>query len=227
MFNQKSIIVIYVDRGRLYMYGGSLVTVAVVDIPNTIVRDLEVINKDAFYTFIRQWVKQIKAQSGQIVIVLSESTYFEKIIDSSESAFIETEASKFFDTVPFETIWTKVFPQDKMRRAVAVSKAYIDAIGQAFILQGFEVRLVIPDFALGTLSAKRMLDAQVGEYVIHSLDALTKYSFTQGPGSAISEVVPPTRGATTPAAPNKNLPILLGAFGILLLILTVLVLTQM
>jgi hypothetical protein len=225
MFNQKSIIVLYIDRGRLQFFGGSLPTVMTLDIPGAIVRDLEVVNKDALYTFIKQWIKQVNLQSGQLVIVIGESTYFEKVIEPTEAAFLETEAIKFFDTVPFESIWTKIFPQDKIRRAVAVNKTYIDAICQAFFLQGFQTRAVVPMFALGPLAVKRALDAQMGEYVVRSIDTLSKYTLMDTSGGSSSLESP--KGESGALPPNKNLALLLGAFGFLLLILVIVALTQL
>jgi hypothetical protein len=225
MFNQKSIIVLFIDRNRLQLFGGNLTGIVTLEIPNTVISDLDVISKDGFYTLIKQWVKQYNIVSSQLVLIFSESTYFEKLFSSAEHTQIETDVLKFFDIVPFESIWTKVYAADKGKRAVAISKSLYEAIHQGFSLQGLPTKSVIPAFALGPHAGKHVMDAELGRYVMQNIDVLMKQSLLDT--QELSVAVPQEKkDDTVTEKKNSSLPMLLGAFGFLLLILLVVILLQ-
>ncbi len=228
MFNQKSIIVLYIDRGRLMFFGGNLSGVVTLDLPAAIARDLEIVNRDALYTFIKQWMKQVNLAPCELFVVIAESTYFEKIIPNGDVVQIETEAIRFFDTVPFESIWAKVYPAQTARRAIAINKTYIDAVCQAFALQGFTTRAVVPVFTLGEIAKRRVFDGAVGQYVLRSVDALSKYNIIEPEQTPSAADQPAPAGEKSTKRPkNTSLPFLLGAFGFLIVVLVILVITQM
>lgn len=220
MFNQKSIILLFIERNRFQFCGGSLPSIVTIDVPESIIHDLDVIQKDAFYTLIKQWVKQYNLIASELVIVFSESSYFEKIFSSAESTQVETDILKFFDTVPYESIWTKVYPAPGGKRAVGVNKALYDAIHQGFSLQGVSTRAVLPAFALGAESHKHILDSSLFDYVVKNIDVLGKQSLFDN----TELVIPASPGQSDSAKPqkkNSRLPLLLGVFGFLMLILVV------
>src|SRR4030042_6634296 len=167
-------LVVNIDRNRLQFYGGNLSSILSLDIPATIVRDQDIVNKDEFYTLVKQWVKQYNVVPTSMFCVFSENTYFDKFIPAGDETKTETEILKFFDLIPFDSIWTKVLPAPKGHRAVAINKAYYEAIRHAFALQGFIQQAAIPAFALGDALAKRVFDAEVGAYVVKNMEALRK-----------------------------------------------------
>src|SRR5690349_1011374 len=135
----KSVIVVFVDRNRLQFYGGGLSTILALEIPPTIMRDMDVVNRDAFYALINQWLKQNNLSGAQLFFILAPNTYFEKMIVTKGENEQETEILKFYDSVPFEELTTKVMSVDGGKRAFAVHKIFLEAIRHAFMLQGHHV----------------------------------------------------------------------------------------
>jgi hypothetical protein len=209
-------IIVFVDRNRLQFYGGKSSSVIAMDIPTTIVSDVEVVNRDSLYTLVNQWMKQNALGGNQLFFVLSPSVYFEKVITSATDTEQETEILKFYDMVPFEELLTKVITgaPPMQKRAFATNSAYIEALRHAFLLQGFHVVGVIPAMLLGSLAAKRWMDEEMGAYVVKHIDALQAASVItnddQVPVSGTSASMPTI-------ANNPRLMILVSVFGVLLL----------
>lgn len=224
MFGQSgSTLIVFVDRSRLQFYGGRLSSVLSLDIPPAILHDLEVVNKDALYTLVNQWLKQNNLGGNQLFIVLSPTTYFEKQITSQTETEQETEILKFYDTVPFEEMTTKVLSQDGGKRAVAANSEFLEAIRHAFALQGLRVVGVIPAFVLGSLAAKRWLDAEMGAFVLKHLEALRLQNILELSEPGQMPVV--VQRETPNSKSNPRLMMMVGVFGVLLLILIVVIFT--
>lgn len=225
MFNQKYL-VLFIDRNRFALFGGPLTDVAVLEIPDLLIHDLDVLSKDGCYSLIKQWVKQHAISGSSLIVLFSETTYFEKLFSMQEQSQIESDVLKFFDMVPFESVWTKVYSTEKGKRAVAINKALYDTIHQGFSLQGLQIKAVIPSFALGDQSTKRSLDRELGEYVIKNIDTLMKQSLLDS--QELSVPVPQHESQEQPGGEKKKsqLPLLLTVFGILIAILGVVIFLQ-
>jgi len=213
---------LFIHRNRFQLYGGNLTGIVTLEVPDSVLRDMEVIQKDGLYTLIKQWVKQYALSGSELVIVFSSATYFEKLFPAGEREQTEHDILKFFETVPYESIWTKVYSADKGKRAVACNKTFYETIHQGFSLQGVPTKAVIPSFALGALSGKIALDAELIQFILKNLDNLTKQSLldTQELGfTPASE----SKGPTVPAKKRSNLPLLVGVFGLLIVVLVLMI----
>ena len=217
MFGQKfSTVVVFVDRNRLQFFGGGLPAILSLDIPVAVTRDLEIINRDALYTLVNQWLKQNNLGGAQLFFILSTQSYFEKMITSAGESEQETEILAFYDSVPFEELSTKVITIETKRIAVATNKDYIEAIRHAFMLQGLHVVSVIPAVLLGTLAAKRWMDAEMGSYILKHFDTLRVQNIVDldEPMAMVSNAAP-----GGPAAKNNpRLMMMVGILGVLLLV---------
>lgn len=217
MFGQKaSIVVIFVDRNRLQFYGGGLPSIPALDLPPAVAQDLEVVNRDALYTLVNQWLKQNNLGGADLFIVLSPQTYFEKAIASTGESEQETEILAFYDSVPFDELATKVLTIANKKWAIATNKDFVEGIRHAFMLQGLRVVGIIPAILLGTMAAKRWLDAEMGSYILKHFDILRGQNIVDldEPGQMVS--------SSRPAPTSKNNPrlmIMVGILGVLLLVL--------
>ncbi|HUD19365.1 MAG TPA: hypothetical protein VMR81_02910 [Patescibacteria group bacterium] len=223
MFNQKYII-LFIDRNRFYLCSGVVSNIALLDVPESILHDLEIIQKDGFYTLIKQWVKEYALIGSQLIIILSTRTYFEKLLLTAEHDQIESDILRFFDTVPYESIWTKVYPVDKGKRAVVLNKSLYEALYQGFALQGVTEKAILPEFVLGPLAGKQTLTSEAAEYVFKNIDLLAKQSLLDIQESITASQ--PPRDETAVPKKKSNLQALLGVFGVLILILAILLLTR-
>lgn len=217
MFGQKSsIVVVFIDRNRLQFYGGRLPSILALDIPLTIARDLEIVNRDAFYTLVNQWLKQNNLGGADLFFVLSSQAYFEKTITATGESEQETEILSFYDSVPFEELSTKVLAANTKKIAVATNKDFIEAIRHAFMLQGLHIVAIVPAVLLGALAAKRWLDTEMGTFILKHFDTLRVQSLVDfdEPGQMLNV---PSGPPTTKN--NPRLMVMVGILGILLLIL--------
>jgi hypothetical protein len=223
MFNQKYII-LFLSRGSIQLYGGNLTGIVTIEIPQAIFNDVDILRKDDLYTLIKQCVKQY-ALVGQLIIVLSQEIYFEKLFVPPDNPQTESDILKFFDAIPYEATWTKVYQTEKGKRAVAVNKVVYEAFHQGFILQGLSTKAVIPAFILGQMETKKVLDKPLAEYVLGNIEILAKQGLldTQEIGSVSSQ----NDTMTDANKPKSKLPLLLGAFGVLIFVLFIVIATQL
>ncbi len=226
MFNQKSVLVLFIDRMGIQLFGGILQSIVSLQIPETIVKDWEVISKDGLYTLIKQWVKQYSLSGSQIVFVLSESVYCEKQFSVIEHSQVETDILKFFDMVPYESIWSKVYPTKNGKRAIAISKGFYDGLHQGFILQGLPTKTIIPSFALGQHEKKRAMDAALYSYIIENVEQLSKFSILDAQESNSTPASISHTSVQDASKKKSSLPLLLSVFGFLLLALGIVVYLQ-
>lgn len=226
MFNQKSLLVLFIDRMGIQIFGGTLPSIVSVQIPETIVKDWEVVSKDSLYSLIKQWVKQYSLTGSQIVFVFSENVYMEKQFLMTEQSQVETEILKFFDMVPYESIWSKVYPVKNGKRAIALNKGFYDGIHQGFLLQGLPTKTIIPAFALGQHEKKHVLDQALYTYIIENVDQLSKFSVLDAQESNVSLAATSIVTPLDPSKKKSSLPLLLSVFGFLLLALGVVVYLQ-
>ena len=218
MFGQNSsIVVVFIDRNRLQFYSSRLSDILTLEIPATFSKDLDIVNKDGFYTLVNQWVKQNSLSGAQLFFILSPMTYFERIITAAEESRQETDILSFYNSVPFEELATRVVTIDGKKHAVAVNREFIESIRHAFMLQGYHVIAVVPAVLLGILAAKRWLDKEMGAYVVKHIDTLTAQNIVD---SEEQNVAAPASRVPTEKN-NPRLMIMVGIFGVLLLTLIV------
>lgn len=216
------IVVVFVDRNRLQFYGSRLQGILTLEIPATLFKDLDIVTKDGFYTFVNQWIKQNNLGGAQLLFVLSPMTYFERVVIATEESRQETEILSFYNSVPFEDLATRVVTIDGKKHAIAANREFIEGIRHAFMLQGYHVSAVIPAVLLGTLSSKRWLDAETGVYVVKHAETLVGQNIVE---FEEPNVAPPASGVPTEKN-NPRLMIMVGIFGVLLLALIVILFTR-
>jgi hypothetical protein len=218
MFGQTSKpVIVFVDRNRLQFYGGKSSSIAVLDLPPAIASDIEISNRDGLYTLVNQWMKQNAIGGSPLFFVLSPSTYFEKVISATADTEQETEILKFYDMVPFEELLTKVISAGPTvpKHAFATNNDFVEALRHAFLLQGLRVVGVIPAMLLGSLAAKRWMDAEMGAYVVKHFAELQAQSVVAGDDLQVPLQNAPSNVPTS--ANNPRLMILVSIFGVLLL----------
>lgn len=219
--------ILFIGRNRFQLVGGNLSGIITLEIPEAVIRDIDIVSKDGLYTLIKQWVKQYTIAAGQLVLVLSEETYFDKQFSTHEHPEVETDVLKFFDMVPYESIWTKVYSVPTGKRAIAINKAWYEAISQGFSLQGFQIKSMIPAFTLGQLSGASALDAKLVDHIMKNYDALARQSLLDA-----TELTPAMQREqeskpSGTAKPRSNLPLYLGVFGVLMVVLVITVVMQL
>jgi hypothetical protein len=224
MFNQKSILILFINRNTFQLFGGNLTGIVTIEVPESIFHDGDVLSVDGLYTLVKQLVKQYLLTGSQLFIVLSDLMYYEKIFSTVPSTQLENDVLNFFNVVPYESLLTKVYDVEKGKRAVAVNKALYETIRQGFALQGIPIKAIIPACALGAVGGKHTLDAAVAGEILRNADGFAKQSLLDAQETNTTTSQP--EDVSTPTKKKSQLPLLIGVFGVLIVILVIVVLTQ-
>ncbi len=219
MFGQKNWLVILLTANTLQMIGQKDTAVTSLPLPTTIINNMEVINKDALYQLVTDWLKQRTYINTEIVWLLGSQLCFEHVITSTDPDKIDSEIVQFIDTVPFEEVLSKTYASGSVRQLTAVNKLLITSFIQAFSLHGYTTRAVVP---VRLVSQTDNLTLDIAKLTYKKENELEKNTlFLVTP---TQPVVSTTKPATT-EKPKSQLPLLLAVFVILIVILAIVILS--
>jgi len=217
MFGQKNWIVILLTSNSLQMIAHNETVVTTFPLPSTIISNMEVINKDALYQLVTDWLKQRTYVNSEIIWLLGSELCFEHVLASTDPDKIDSEIVQFLDTVPFEEVMSKTYTAGPVRQLTAVNKILISSFIQAFSLHGYNTRAVVPA-RLVTSSDVLTLDlAKLAYKKENELDKNSLFAVTPAT---------PVASQSNPAVtekPKSQLPLLLTVFLILLAILGIVI----
>lgn len=208
--------VILVTRAGLQIFNEGENVIQSLPLPSTIIDNLEVINKDALYTLITDWIKQKTYIDTSIIWILSPELCFTHIITSTDQDKMDSETLQFLDTVPFEEVLSRTYSTLSGKQLIATNKALVSALIQGFALHGYSTQFVIPgqivqlDTAI-TPDLARALHKRSNELEKENLILPTTLEPKEPVYTSIT--------ASPPAKPKSSLPLLLTIFGILVAIL--------
>ena len=216
MFGQKNWLVILLTANTLQMIGQKDTAVTSLPLPTTIINNMEVINKDALYQLVTDWLKQRTYINTEIVWLLGSQLCFEHVITSTDPDKIDSEIVQFLDTVPFEEVISKTYTTGPVRQLTAVNKILISAFIQAFSLHGYNTRAVVPG---RLVSSSEELTLDIARLAYKKENELDKNSLF---AVSVSTPVAPSN-PQAPEKPKSQLPLLLTVFVILLAILGIVI----
>lgn len=211
MLGQKKYLVIWVTPHALIWIASGGDSPQTLSLPPTIVDNLEVKNRDALYTLISEWVKTRTYAPTEVIWLLSPETYFEQTFLDSEKDSWDSNTVQFLDSVPFEELISRVYTPVEGRQVVALNKAFLAPLMQAFAIHGYNTRCVIPS-SLATSEDSLTID--VYHAVISRINDLSRDSLVPAQG----QILPPAPSSGGKKS-SSSLPILLSIFGVLFAIL--------
>lgn len=224
LHNSSSTLVLLIDRNRLAVYGGgNLSQVVSLDIPLTVVKDIDVVDRPAFDALIQSWLTQNKVPTADVVVVLSEATYFARDETQEGKDEAEKEAAAFTDSMPFEKVAMKRYPLERGYRIVCVNDAFLDTIIAALRVHDLAVVAVVPSFLLGPHGDKHVLDTEMGKYIVGHVDKLKSQSVV-GPVEHGSSTT--GKDVAVFAKKNQRFVVFLGVFVVLIIVLAILLLLR-
>ncbi len=199
------------------MIGQKDTAVTSLPLPTTIINNMEVINKDALYQLVTDWLKQRTYINTEIVWLLGSQLCFEHVITSTDPDKIDSEIVQFIDTVPFEEVISKTYVSGAVKQLTAVNKVLVQAFIQAFSLHGYNTRAVVP---ARLVSSSDQLTIDIAKVAYKKENELDKNSLVNMTPST------PVASQSNPAVtekPKSQLPLLLTVFLILLAILGIVI----
>lgn len=218
-FGIRQSAVLFLDRDRFDLYVNGMDIVLSFPFSDAIINSMDVINASMLETQIKAFVQQNSIRLANVMIILSANVIFEKDIEVAEVEKRDIELEKFRETVPFESLYTLLFPLPQGVRILAVSKALCDSIKNSFEKIGFAIDSIVPYEALGPEAGNlNALDPQISQQIIKRLDSIRHYGFPIEKKIDGSQ----TKSEETPVAPAKKtirLYVMIGIFFFLLLVL--------
>jgi len=169
--------IIFLTRRELEYCDSSLSRIAKLGFVQTMVKDLEVLNKEQFDGQIKMFIQQNNIPLVNLVIVLSDSVLFEKDIPMSQNAQDsnqEDDAQTFIDIIPFENTASKIYQFESGLRVIATNRDFYETVSTAFEAQGFPTVAVLPAFVFG--KPIETLDLETCQQIITKYDSLRQYS---------------------------------------------------
>lgn len=211
--------VVFVDRKNMYYFGGDAKTALSLPFPPTAVQDMEVINGDELIKTITDFIKANKLKPAEILYCFSSQTYFEKAVpEKTAPEEIERLRSEFNENVPFNKILSKDFSQGKNTTIIAMNKDFAYTMKKVFETLGFSTQAIIPTFVLYGQQAVTF-SSQVGEQLMKHFNSLQQVSFPTKEDETKNIDHDEKEFAVQKKPGNNRLYVLIGVFGVLIIIL--------
>ena len=224
MFNNKQG-VIYLDRIYFDYFDNSLSASIRFDF-SPYVTNLEITNREELQNQLRLFIENNKLLPSNIVVILSENVLFVKgVPEGTEN--LDEEIEKFSDNVPFERVNTKSYKLDNGTLLVATNKDLYSSLQEVFEKKNFSFEAIIPIYNAGinTPDPNYGLDPTAAKTILSNLDNLKASSLEMEETSHI--VQKPKEEEQVKNKNKKNTYLLLGVFGFLLIVLTIVAFSAM
>jgi hypothetical protein len=200
-------LIVFLDRGKIDFYSGGK-TFSFPFSP-AFVKDLEVIDNDAFKTQLSAFIAKNSIGFGSCAIFLSESVCF--ISDPiTKEQNQEDQLSSFLSSLPFESPVARVLGDKIVGTNKNLYQAIIEIVGQ----KGGKVKMISPIFLSKEMLGKKGIDDEVVDFISKNEEALFKATFTYDAPMPVQIV---EQKNTQPKKSNKREIILIGVFAALLI----------
>ncbi|MGE5041959.1 MAG: hypothetical protein ACM3IJ_03570 [Candidatus Levyibacteriota bacterium] len=166
--------ILYLDRNGFYFYTLGMENVATCVFPETMVRDLEVVDPFGVENQIKTFVNQLNLPPFDISIVLSSNIVFEKIVQSGSGEL--EEINKFLEEVPFERYEKIITIEEGNKRVFAANKNLTYCLEMSFTKVGSSVSIVVPYYPLSNLLQTLPLDVSSAQAILKKVGDLKSYN---------------------------------------------------
>ncbi|HEX7042245.1 MAG TPA: hypothetical protein VF189_03255 [Patescibacteria group bacterium] len=209
----------YIENNSLTFVGNNGGTFQL-SIPTDVVRDLEVLDRDKLTMLVAQFLQANSLQPCPVVFLLSPNITFAQDIGQAQPQEVEVIIEKFLDTIPFENVGSKRVVIAGKTKVVGANKELYNTIKLAYEKGGFSVLAVVP-FVLLQSTIPELATTVEPNAVFSKFDSLKQYNIIS------QEIIRPQNQE----APKKGLKgrrdmMLLGIFGMLMLVLIYMVLAN-
>lgn len=204
--------IIFLDRNRIFVYDGN--GILRLDVPETITRDTDIIDKSGFDTLVDTFIKSKKINSLPVWLVLADGICFSKDVTEVDVIKADDEIKDFLEAIPFDKVISKKYKSAGGIRIIATNLEYIEAVMDVFDKDEFVMEGIVPGVLFPGFTTKKVLDPDFVKYILGSKNRMSM-------GNMLTKVTLPATSIDVPETHKKNklLPFLLGGFALLLIIL--------
>lgn len=216
MSDKKSTLIL-LDKNRLWLYHGMTGEVLNLDFPTTVMKDMEILNRELFIKQLESFLNVHKVDGPRVDLVITPSLLFSKDFAGIEEPKKEEAIKSFIDNVPFDSIAKTTMHLDKGLRVIVANKDLITLVKRSLEKRKCEMLLALPATVFTNVTVSTALDQQTALAVLGQSDSLKAYNLLEA-----VPIVNPLMNITANAADKshpKRLPLLLSMFGGLISVL--------
>jgi len=209
-------LVVYIDRNAAYFYGGVFESVVSVKLPATMVKDLEIVDRKALISLLTTSVKVTGAANRLVVVFSDQILSFKEYPANTNKGDLPALEKDFLGSVPFNSVSGKLISTQKGYQGVAVNSDLANIFIDVMESKGFKLDIAVPGFVTG-LDFRSGLTEKIAKEVLSKREELSVHSLM----GQHSVPVPVPVQNVGPAKPKQksSMPILLGVFAVLIVIL--------
>lgn len=152
-FSKKSgILYIRRNKAQLYLLGSA--SSLEVDFDKAVFENLEIKDKDAFESSLKEIIQKVGNKNISILIVLSGDIVFQKNLPKAFGGEIDQEIKKFIDAIPIDNdrLDYRIMPIEQGVAVVAANSMIYNIARDAVESSGWEVEAIIPSAFFGVTS---------------------------------------------------------------------------
>lgn len=148
----KQKIIIYLDRQKFILASTTLAAPLTLDIPASVLFDVEVIDPDSLNHLLTEWLEKNHIVSTDVIFVLSSNVYFQKdLAATSDVAARKSQSDVYLANVPFKNLFSKEYVLGNQVKLLAVNKDFYEPILRYFKSKNYEIIDLLPVLVLDFL----------------------------------------------------------------------------
>lgn len=180
------------------------------------VRYFDVVNETQLQLQIEQFLQKNSMPALSTFIIVGKDALMEKDFSIAQNTDKDLLKEQFLDLVPYENIFSKTWIKDTTMKVVAVGNDVYKSIRTVIEKYGGTVNSLVPYFVTGQESP----DKQLFESLLKKPDVFREENMITKESKQVIR-------QTSSEKPRSSLPLLLGVFGFLVLVLIGVIIWQM
>lgn len=177
---EKPEIIIFLTRDKITFLVPTRNIIKVLNLPQTAIKDLEVIDPNLLGNMVREFVEKEKIGSAGSLIIISDSISFTHDIQAGEESKKGVLVQDFTDTVPLDLPEVKMFKELKeggVNKIVAVNPKFYEVLVESLKAKGFTILGVIPASIIPETQKANEITLDIANKLLTDFDKLKLQSF--------------------------------------------------
>lgn len=229
--------VLLIQRDKIYLALPLFEKIFEIQFPQDVIHDLDILTEEGLDTIIKQFVEANKISQSHVVAVLGSSVCLIKDFSQVASGNVQPKKQEdiitfeeniktYIEHAPFDHVVTRRLPIKDGQRVCVVTRDFYDVIRKKIEKHGVIFDMVIPSLFFGDpIFTKATLDFQIAEEILKRLNSVKQYNLldetalmieTDEVVETVEEIKPVVKSNQ-----NKRVFILIGVFGLLLIVLII------
>jgi len=180
--------ILFIDGNRIDVYNSLKNTVVSLDFPQEVIRYSEVLDREKLHAQIKSLIETNKIVPSSLIVVLAKNILFQKdfVKDQETQEQQELAAQDFIDSVPFESVGSKIVPLEKGIRVIAANADLYESIMSTFQQLGFSIQSLLPVTLFGDEIQIERLTTESEKIFSGKSESLRKYSLVSDSGNFVA-----------------------------------------